>query len=131
MSLKISYEDIIDNIMLIQKLDASICKTLALACLSIKDDMAAEFLLKKIRAHLTLSESTEEMYQADYYLEYVNDILLMTEGFEQIPAINMLRNKVRDMYETLIYNKESVIAALNNFEKQDLIDGLRENYWIN
>lgn len=126
-----SYEDVVQSISLITQLDASICKTLAVASISIQEEAIAESLFRKVRAHISLTENFDEMYSADYYLNYIKDILDMGSIFERSSSLGALLNRVQDVYEILLYNRVHLIAALNNLRRDDIFNEIRDNYWLN
>lgn len=126
-----TYKNIESKIGTVAKIDATLCKTLALACVSIKDELAAEMLLKRLRTHIALTDDENSMYDVSYYLSYVEDILDLTKEFEFVPQIKVMRSSVQDIYEKFLYNKMHLVAALSNLERESLMDGLRENYWVN
>jgi len=113
------------------ELDSTACTMLSTACLLIKDDDSARELLLRVREHIHITDEAELMYETNYFLDYVKDLLDILSAIESNGPLPELRNYVRDHYETLLYNRELLMAALNNMKAEDNLDKFRANYWMN
>lgn len=71
------------------------------------------------------------MYQANYYLDYIKDLLDILEAIESNGNLPAIREEVRDHYETLLYNRELLLKSLNTIKNEDKTQACRENYWKN
>lgn len=126
-----SKDQILGRIIKLAKADASLCKMLMGACVSMKDEEAAEILLKRLRAHVDTGSDSDKLYNVENYLEYVEDLVDLVSEFKHVPIMKGLHEHVRDTYEVLLYNKIGLYAALQELKRQDHIDAMRENYWMN
>jgi len=126
-----SQDDLLNRMQGIAQVDASICKMLMMACLGMSDGDSAEFLLKRIRDHLAITEDEESMYDPEYYLSYVKDLVELAEGFNHVKPVKYMHENVRDTYEVLLYNKFNLAGILNKLRKQHTKNAMRDNYWMN
>jgi len=113
------------------ELDSTACSMLSTACILIQDDESASELLRRIREHIHITDEAELMYETNYFLDYVKDLLDILSTIESNGPLPQLRSFIRDHYEALLYNRELLMAALNNMKQEDDLDKLRANYWMN
>jgi len=126
-----SNDDIFERLIRLTHVDAAICKMLMMACAAMKDDDTAEHLLKRVRDHLAITEDADKMYNTEYYLSYVKDLMDLADGFKAVRPVKLMHEKVRDTYEILLYNKNSLDDVLLRLQKQERKAAMRENYWKN
>lgn len=68
-------KSIFERVANFSSLDAMACRLLTSACLLIEDEESALELLRQTRAHVRITDDTERMYEVDYYLGYVKDLV--------------------------------------------------------
>ena len=126
-----SNDQIMGRLLNLSSIDKTLCKLLLGACIAIQDDETAEFLIKRLREHIAITDETSLMYDTEHYLSYVKDLVDLSEGFEQVRPVKMLHDKARDTYEVLLYNRDRLTEVLNGLKREDDMDAMRENYWKN
>jgi len=126
-----SNDDIFERVIGLTHKDAAVCKMLTMACIGMRDDESAESLLKRVREHLAITEDEERMYTADYYLLYVKDLLDLSSRFKMVKPVKDLHESIRDSYEVLLYNKGGLGEVLRKIRKEERLEAMRENYWMN
>jgi len=124
-------ESILDRIQTLISLDAVACNLMSTACILIRDEESATELLRRIREHVSITEEPKLMYQANYYLDYIKDLLDILSAVEAGGQLPKIRDEVRDHYETLLYNRELLMKSLNYLHQEDQMDQRRNNYWMN
>jgi hypothetical protein len=124
-------DDIFERIVSLTHKDAAVCKMLTMACVGMRDNESAESLLKRVREHLAITEDAESMYTAEYYLSYVKDLMELAAGFRSVPPVKILHESIRDSYEVLLYNKGGLGEVLRKIRKEERLEAMRENYWMN
>lgn len=124
-------EQILERVNKLNSMANALCKILTNAAMGMDDDMAAEMLFKRLREHITLVKGNDEMYQTDFYMERVNELVELSAMFKGVPVLGKMHAELRDHYEVLLFNQTSLYKVLNETRKADMIDGLRQNYWKN
>lgn len=115
----------------IMELDSVACRMLSTACLLIQDDDSAASLLSRVREHMRITAEEDAMFEANYYLDYVSDIIDILDRVQANGPLPQIRETIRDHYEVLLYNRELLLSTLNHIKKETKIDGMRNNYWMN
>jgi hypothetical protein len=131
MMLEADKGEILKLVAALQHVDAAIVRALSAACVVIKDEEAAAILLERLRQHRELSLDTNSMYSVDYFLNYVKDLVELSEGFKAVPPLYDLHMKAKNTYEVLLYNLPVLYTILENIKTEDRLDAMRENYWRN
>lgn len=124
-------DSILERINELMELDATACRMLSLATLLIKDDESAVQLLARVREHIRITDDTDRMFETNYYLDYISDLLDILNAIETNGPLPKVRDTVRDHYETLLYNRELLMSSLNTMQREIALDNLRDNYWKN
>lgn len=125
-------ETILERIMNLAEVDAASCQALAAASVMLEDGPSAHAVLDRIRKHLKDFGDESYMDSVDEYLEYVEDVNDILDSTEEIGGpLPELRDLARDHYETFLYNKDLLYVALNHVKRHTLIEGMRENYYLN
>lgn len=113
------------------ELDSVACRMLSTACIMIQDDSNASALLQRVRDHIRITEDEEGMYETNFYLDYVKDLLEILDAISSNGPLPEIREAIRDHYEVLLYNRELLMSTLNTIKKESELDARRENYWMN
>lgn len=126
-----SPEDILDRVENFALLDLAACKILSTACLMIPDERSAHELLSLLREHMIDQTEVDKLYDIDFYLGYVREVLDLLGGLSSNPMTDELERKIRDTYEVFLYNRSVLGGVLNSASKAARDDAMRDNYWMN
>ena len=124
-------EQILGRVAKLNSMANSLCGILTNAAVGMEDELAAEMLFKRVREHISMVRDNDEMYQLEYYMERVHDLVELSSMFKGVPVLKEMHKELLDHYEVLLFNKSSLFKVLNDSRKQDTLNGLRENYWKN
>ena len=124
-------ETMLDRIEEFAAMDAGICRMLAGACLLLESEETAIELLHRVREHISITDDSDRMFEVDYYLDYVKNLVEITEGIKGPGPANRLRESIQDAYEVFLYNRGLLQGVLEGRKKEDDLDGFRRNYYLN
>lgn len=124
-------EQILERVNKLNDMANSVCQMLLTASIAMPDDEAAAHLFKKLREHISLVKDNDNMYETEYYMERVHDLVELSSMFKEVPVLKNMYKELQDHYEVLLFNQTSLYKILNETRKQDMLDGLRDNYWKN
>lgn len=126
-----SPEDISIRIQKFMTLDSTVCKMLSVSCMVMRDEEGAIELLKRIRSHVKLGEDRIKLFDIEFFLEYIKDLLDILNGFSANPLTDDFKASIQDTYEVFLYNKDSLRYILYDSFNEHRLDKRRENYWLN
>jgi hypothetical protein len=124
-------ETIDEKIEVFTLMDAKVCKLLTGACLLMDDEAAAVGLLRRLRNHISITDNEDRMYEVDYYLDYVKDLVEIVEDLQGTKPVRRMRADVKDIYETFLYNRLLLQNVLYLKKKESDLDEMRSNYYLN
>jgi hypothetical protein len=124
-------DTIMSRVAELMELDSVACRMLSTACILIPEDSNASALLQRVREHMRITEDNEAMFEANYYLDYIKDLLEILDAISSNGPLPEIRETIRDHYETLLYNRELLLVTLGHIKRESEIEARRENYWMN
>ena len=112
-------------------MDTAVCKMLCVSCMLVRDDEAAFELLKRIRKHVSSADDRLKLFDTDFFLNYIKDLLDILLGFSSNPLTEDFKEAIQDTYEILLYNKDTLRLILYDSFNEHMLDKKREKYWLN
>jgi len=127
-----TFEEIMLRVEKFSIMDGAACRMLGSACILLSDDASAQELLQRLRNHIMLTKDSTQLFDANFYLKYVEDILGILEDVTLgEPAAEEIKRHIKDSYEVFLYNKLTLIKVLDEAYVETVTDKKRKNYWRN
>jgi pentatricopeptide repeat protein len=129
--MKESNEQILKRVLGLEAQSNHLCNILITASVKMDDSEAAEHLFKRLREHATAPTDINAFYTVDEFLYRLESLVDLAQMFRHVPILNKLHDQIRDSYEALLFNRGGLYKVLNDLKRQEIHDGLRDNYWMN
>jgi hypothetical protein len=126
-----SNDQILERVLGLEAKVNHLCNILIAASIKMEDEESAEHLFKRLREHATKPEDINTFYSVEAFLTRLESLVDLASMFQHVPILNKLHDQLRDSYEVLLFNRGGLFKVLNDLKREEIQDGLRENYWMN